>query len=665
MKTSSFFLFTVVLAGCARSSSDEKPAVTLERAVVSASAPAATWTPLATWNADANIMLLTDGTVLGFNQNGTVNKLAPSATGTYDASTWTAVAAMHDPRLYFGSHVLPDGRVFVVGGEYGTGHGKGEVYDPIADTWTTPFDAHGASDTETALLPDGTVYIAWTSEVYDPATNTTHAGTAYPAGGFDEAGFVLLSDKSYLTIPINSTQGYRYVTSTNAFVLAGTVPFSLYDSGSEIGPGIQLYNGKVLWIGANGKSVLYTPGAAAGDQGTWVAGPTIPSSLMADDAPAAVMPSGNVLFIADKGGYVGPAAVFEYDVAANTMTASAGAPAPGVAYTTRMLVLPTGQILVSTGSAGYLYTAAGTPDPAWKPTITTLASKGSGVYELTGTQLHGYNEGAAYGDDAEMATNFPLIRFEGPGTTVTYARTFNWLPTLLGLGTTAQKTQFKLPASLADGTYNLVVVTNGIPSTAMPVTINGGNLVINDFSLSQPATVNVPQAGMATTMITTTKVAGVGESVALTATALPTGITVAFAPASVTSDNGTSTLTISATPTAALGPATFTVKATGSSISRTKDVSINVQMPPDMAIPPDMTVPRDLADPNDLSQSGGGTGTGGGGTGGGGGGDGGGKGCSCTIGGNGAGSGGGVAAALLLAFALGFRARRRRQLSHR
>ena len=45
---------------------------------------------------------------------------------------------MHDSRLYFSSQVLKDGRVFVAGGEYGSATNKqtGEVYDPVANTWT-------------------------------------------------------------------------------------------------------------------------------------------------------------------------------------------------------------------------------------------------------------------------------------------------------------------------------------------------------------------------------------------------------------------------------------------------------------------------------------------------------------------------------------------------
>src|SRR5262249_55224877 len=66
------------------------------------------------------MMLLTDGTVLA-QQSGVSNgwyKLTPNASGSYVDGTWSTLAPMHEPRLYYGSNVLPDGRVFVIGGEY-------------------------------------------------------------------------------------------------------------------------------------------------------------------------------------------------------------------------------------------------------------------------------------------------------------------------------------------------------------------------------------------------------------------------------------------------------------------------------------------------------------------------------------------------------------------
>jgi MYXO-CTERM domain-containing protein len=148
---------------------------------------------------------------------------------------------------------------------------------------------------------------------------------------------------------------------------------------------------------------------------------------------------------------------------------------------------------------------------------------------------------------------------------------------------------------------------------------------VNDFSLTADASVMVPQGGMATAMVSLTKVAGMAENVALTATA-PTGVTASFSPTSASSDAGKSTLTISASATAMLGMSKVTVKAAGSSVTKTQDIMVNVVAPPDMAM-----------------ASGGGTGgTGGGGSGGNGGGGSGGNGTGGNgTGGNGNNGGGG------------------------
>ena len=85
-----------------------------------------TWTTLANLppssNGTGTMMLLTDGTVMvqGGGSAGTTNtwyQLTPDGSGSYANGTWAPLASMHVGRLYYGSNILPDGRVFVVGGE--------------------------------------------------------------------------------------------------------------------------------------------------------------------------------------------------------------------------------------------------------------------------------------------------------------------------------------------------------------------------------------------------------------------------------------------------------------------------------------------------------------------------------------------------------------------
>src|SRR5947209_6270683 len=83
------------------------------------------WKPM-TNPAPASIQLMvqmTDGTILVQSYDGqTWMKLTPDAYGSYVNGTWTTVAPGLQPTIYFASQVLPDGRFWLVGGEY-TGPG--------------------------------------------------------------------------------------------------------------------------------------------------------------------------------------------------------------------------------------------------------------------------------------------------------------------------------------------------------------------------------------------------------------------------------------------------------------------------------------------------------------------------------------------------------------
>src|SRR5204863_8577587 len=100
------------------------------------------------------------------------------------------------------------------------------------------------------------------------------------------------------------------------------------------------------------------------------------------------------------------------------------APSNG-AYWGSMLVLPTGQVLFNNGTFS-VFTDTGTPNAAWKPTITSVPSTlaPGGTYTVSGTQLNGLTEGSAFGDDAQNSTNYPLVRITNTATVhLSYAPT--------------------------------------------------------------------------------------------------------------------------------------------------------------------------------------------------------------------------------------------------
>ena len=148
----------------------------------------------------------------------------------------------------------------------------------------------------------------------------------------------------------------------------------------------------------------------------------------------------------------------------------------------RMLLLPSGRVLVTHhGDANdvWTYTPTGQPQGTWAPAITsapTVIAQGE-TYRISGTQFNGFSQGAAYGDDAQMATNYPLVRITNNGSGhVFYARTHDH--SRMGVEAVGDpeivSTNFDVPTDLELGASTLVVVTNGISSAAVTVNVTLG-----------------------------------------------------------------------------------------------------------------------------------------------------------------------------------------------
>jgi hypothetical protein len=421
-------------------------------------------------------------------QGGTTNawfQLTPDSSGSYIHGTWSRLASMRDTRLYFPSEVLDDGRVFVAGGEYGAGTRTGEIYDPVSNTWTPipgrPLGDIG--DIPSEMLPDGSVLVGYRADgrtnIYNPWTNSWSAGaTKLRNSRSSEETWVLLPDQSILTYEIyNGTHAQRYVPylTPPQWVDAGNLPFPL-QAGLELGPAFLLPDGRAFFVGANGRTALYTPGPGPLDPGSWEAGPTFPGNLGAWDAPGAMMPNGVVLLAVGPQNYGSPTSFFEYDPTTNALTRVTSPPGfTGPAFVNRMLMLPSGDVLVTNSSNQlWVYTPDGSPDPSWKPTVSEVDDNGDGTFLLFGTQLNGISEGASYGDDAEMSSNYPIIQLVDNSGNVVFARTSYWSSVGVATGDTPEYTFFTPPAGLNPGNYSLYVVTNGIASDPFPFTYGGG-----------------------------------------------------------------------------------------------------------------------------------------------------------------------------------------------
>lgn len=491
------------------------------------SAIAGTWTPLANQapNYVDTMLLLPDGTVMaagGPNLTGWY-RLTPDSHGSYVNGTWTQLASMNCQRLYYSSQVLTNGQVFVCGAEYspeefaGPGTTNGEIYNPQLNTWTqmpsTP-TLNDFFDSCSEMLPNGNVMISPVEPalfggtlIWNTASQTWSVGPSLHHFDSDEASWVKLPDNSILTIDTGSTSSERYIPAPiNLWVTDSNEPVQIYDTTNvEMGPGFLLPNGKAIFFGGTGNSAIYTPSGTA-NPGSWTAGPVLPNSQVSADAPGAMMVNGKVLLATTPplgpGIFNPPTSFYEYDPVGNSFTqvnGPTGQTYPIPSYPMRMLDLPDGTVLLSTSSSQlYVYQPGGTPLAAGQPTISSLSTNGDGSYHLTGTLFNGISEGAAYGDDAQMDSNYPLVRMTNLVTgLVYYARTYNWNSTGVMTGNNVVSTEFVPPAGLPLGVYSLVVVANG--NASAPITFGDG-LVISSTNLASSGTAGGPFTPVSTSL---------------------------------------------------------------------------------------------------------------------------------------------------------------------
>ncbi len=458
-----------------------------------------------TWTAVTNpvpnrsgggLMLLSDGSVLCKSADGFPDnignmwlKLTPDMNGSYLNGTWSHIAPMHDSRLYFSSQLLKDGRLYVAGGEYGSGYTTAEMYDPLSNTWSTlPAPGLPISDANSEMLDDGRVLQAFvtgpstTIYFYNPVTNLFTAG---PSTHFshNESSWVKLKDGSILYVGTLSTSSERYIPSLNQWVADATVPVALYDNfGAETGAALLLPDGRAFFLGSTGNTAIYTP-SGNNSPGSWVAGPVIPGAKGCPDAPAAMMADGKIFLTASNSPtslntlFTAPTYFFEYDYTSNTFSqvpAFNGNTLADTAFNTTMIDLPDGNVLMSEAFTKnfYIHKPAGPPLAAGKPTITSVSQMScNGVYKLTGLLFNGISEGAYYGDDWQMNTNYPIVRLHS-GTNVYYTRSHHWSHTGVQRGSLPDTTLFDVPGTVPAGIYSLVVVANGISSDPVSFTVS-------------------------------------------------------------------------------------------------------------------------------------------------------------------------------------------------
>ena len=417
--------------------------------------------------------------------------------------------------LYFASAVLPDGRVIVIGGEDNNSAGGfeaetniGFVYNPFTNAWSSQltseqFGGYGVGDAQSVILQDGTFLLAqggtpggMNIESFDAATLTFTA--LNPTGKLDfnaEEGWNILSNGMVLTVDSQINSTYQlYNPATNAWSPGGATPVNLPDlvsgGSSELGPAVQRPDGTLVYFSGNstGQNAVYNTLT-----NTWLAHSTAMDfpvvsgqtyHFTVHDGPASALPNGNVLVMASPSNgtsFLTPSHFYEFSFATNTLSQVADSPnaASLKSYQGRMLALPTGEVLLTAFNQCLLpycsgplqdvavYTNGGAPESAWAPSITSVgpAVEPGATYSISGTLFNGFSEGAFYGDDAQMSSNYPLVQITSAGQ-VFYARTHDH--SQMGVeavgSTTVVTTQFDTPTDLAGGPCTISVVTNGIAS---------------------------------------------------------------------------------------------------------------------------------------------------------------------------------------------------------
>lgn len=456
-----------------------------------------------------NPLLMTDGTVIMHEACGRAwYKLIPDQFGSYINGTWKQIASLpagYAP-LYFGSAVLADGRVVIAGGEYNSSSAQncqsvwtnlGAIYDPKANKWTSITPPPGwttIGDAQAVVLPNGTYMQAnccTTEQALLDATNLTWTITG--AGKFDvndEEGWNLLPDGTLLTVDAYvfkyRAHGMNYEIYNPAKGTWRSGPRSgtivqLWDSypdaqnaSNEVGPAVLRPDGTVFATGANG-----APGASGHtaiydtNTKTWSAGPDFPDGLDVADGPASILPNGNVLVQASPGIFNLGSRFFEWDGTGLTDVTAGNTDAPNASsYYGNMLALPTGEILWTDFASVWVYRPKGKPNAAWLPQITSAPTdvRRGQAYVVKGFNLNGFSQGAAYGDDVQAASNYPLVRLTNRVTgDVFYARTYGH-STMAIAYTTEASTNFLVSSHTETGLSDLQVVANGIASS--PVTVN-------------------------------------------------------------------------------------------------------------------------------------------------------------------------------------------------
>jgi hypothetical protein len=449
------------------------------------------------------IYQLRDGRVLAHSdQNGNANSfyiLAPDSTGSYQNGSWSGPYNLQSgyAPFFFGTALLLDGKTFVVeGGEYNNGQAVWTTLGAIGTV--TPFGGISfvanappsgwstIGDAQNVVLSDGRYLqgnCCTKQTAYFNGPNSWTAGPSVLAVRNDESSYTALPNGDVLMVDVqnNATCGSSKSTEylhNGAWACGPQTTQQLWQqSDQELGSAVLFYpsanhpQGGVFQYGGNvvATNVLDIASNA------WATGPTL-NNMDQADGPGALEPNGKVLEMVSPGLFNTGCQFQEYDPVANTLatTANSSQCPSSSSYEGHMMIFPTGQIgSLSFESTIHLYNPVPGVVSGVAPTIIPASNVylgGSKNNVLYGIQLNGLSENNAYGDDYQMPTNYPLIRFTS-GNNVWYGFTHDDSTHSIAKGTISF-TKFDLNPSMPPGTYQMQVVTNGIGSNSVTIKVH-------------------------------------------------------------------------------------------------------------------------------------------------------------------------------------------------
>jgi hypothetical protein len=419
-----------------------------------------------------------------------------------DSYTPTGPKIYNDPSDEEGWATMADGRIlnYDLVQSIENANGFAEIYTPSSGTWSTISPADGTANGNLPVLSSAPL-------------------------GFELGPELRLEDGRVLVIGANQHTAL-YTESTNTWApgpdmladltgLGGTIPNAFY--GADDAPAAELPNGHVLLaadagpnpVSENGSTTQGSPvitlPASAGIQYFWPVAQqdgkntVIPANAYVCDFPGpnqvAICVGNNFanarsttsVGLVFGGLFQNPTKLFDFNPAAGTMTPIAGPPPTDClstvqtgtllpctgSYVVRMLMLPTGQMLLTDSSnQAWVYTPDDSAPLSLRPIVNRVTPLGGGVYAITGKQLNGQSAGSAYGDDDQMDSNFPIVRLSDPSTgNVYYCKTTNWSSVSVGGDGTPETVDFTLNPNVTPGNYTLTVIGAGIASVPVAFSV--------------------------------------------------------------------------------------------------------------------------------------------------------------------------------------------------